>query len=209
MLGRPWRSTVSIAIVGIALCSASVIALLTVHHETSHRTGAKVQAQSGESFGRQPGYANLSPAEMLDRAMSLPGMHGVVRGLVGKGTVLQLLPGVNATDFAFTVTDALPNANRPEPLGATLTLRVPGGCVPSSGRTLCGSSPGGPSVVSGEDVFVFVRDQGNLLGGNAASRIVASSSADVLTVRNGVVHGQGAWLSYSEPVESFVRHFPS
>jgi hypothetical protein len=62
-------------------------------------------------------------------------------------------------------------------------------------------------VAAGDDVFVFVRDQGSQYGGNTTSRVLASTSADVFTVRAGVVYGEDLGVTYSEPVDSFLRHF--
>jgi hypothetical protein len=198
----------------LALATVGLAALFVTHfwfaapgHQVVRTTGSSPQSASASSMSVLPGYEQLSPAQMLDRSMSLPGMHGIVRGVVGRGTVTQLSDGETVTDFALTITDARPTAGPPERVGAKLTLRVFGGCMPAAGRTLCAGSPDAPQVATGDDVFVFVRDQGSQLGGNTNSRLVASSSADVLTVRGGLVQGQGEWAGYSEPVDSFLRHF--
>jgi hypothetical protein len=151
-----------------------------------------------------PGYENLTPAQKLDRSLSLPGMHGIVRGRVGNGTAVRLPNGEIDTDFQFTVTDARPTTRAPERVGTTLTLRVPGGCLPLG---MCAGVEDAPQVAAGDDIFVFVHDQGILLGGNTATRLVASQSDDVFTVRGNVVYGQGSFAGYTEPANVFLAHF--
>jgi hypothetical protein len=84
-----------------------------------------------------------------------------------------------------------------------ITLRVPGG----SNAVLATVYEGAPTVRSGEHVFVFVRDQGKIGGGNAKSVLVVSDSTDVLELRDGSVIGQGVWSGYRESLAAFKKHF--
>src|SRR5437016_5688495 len=100
-------------------------------------------------------------------------------------TAVKVPDGEIATDFQFTVTDVRPTVGAPERVGTTLTLRVPGGCLPGG---MCGGAEDAPQVAAGDDLFVFDQDQGSLLGGNTTTRLVASTSANVFTVRGNVVY---------------------
>jgi hypothetical protein len=162
------------------------------------------QASRSASEAVLPGYTNLTVAQKLDRAMKLSGMHGVLRGIVGSSTTLQVQNQDIVTDYHFVVTDARPMAAPPALIGQAIALRVQGGCI---GRLCSGSSSRGPQIATGEDIVLFVRDQGTLYGGNTSTRIVLSSAYDVFIVRNGIATGEADWSSYSEPITNFLHHF--
>jgi len=71
------------------------------------------------------------------------------------------------------------------------------------------STDSGPSVAAGQHLFVFVRDQGTVAGGNTGRILVASDGTDVFVVSaiDGLVHGQGGWASVIETPEAFRKHF--
>jgi hypothetical protein len=193
-------------VVLVALGVAFLLFAIAGRHP-ARPTGSSGQSGSVSSIAVLPGYEKLSPAQRLDRALSLPGMHGIVRGTVGPETVTTLPDGEMVMDFAFRITDARPTARPPERVGASLTLRVPGGCMSTGNLRVCATAEDSPQVAAGDDVFVFVRDQGSFYGGSTTTRLVASSSADVFTVRGGLVYGQGAGAGSPEPVDTFLRHF--
>lgn len=130
------------------------------------------------SKGLLPGYDGLTSAQKLDRALSLPGMRGVVRGVTG-----------------------LPPS--PYPVGSTITLRVGGGTLGATTEVVADA----PSVEPGQYLFVSVHGQGNNFGGNTPAVLVASDKADVLQVASGVVHWHGVDDQFAEPVATFRQHF--
>jgi hypothetical protein len=140
----------------------------------------------------------------LDRALRLPGMHGVLRGVVGQSTVLQLSNRDIVTDYLFTVTGARPLIGPPAAIGQTRVLRVQGGCI----GTLC-SGPSSLSIATGEEIAIFVRDQGTQYGGNTPNRIVLSSPYDVFIVRGGIATGEADWSNYSESIDNLLQRFNS
>ena len=70
----------------LAALGVTLVLLRTAGHPTS----GTPQSNTSSSIGVEPGYEQLSPAQRLDRSLSLPGMQGNVRGIVGPGTVTQL-----------------------------------------------------------------------------------------------------------------------
>ena len=81
-----------------------------------------------------------------------------------------------------------------------MTLRVP-----SPGTVAwCG---GRPVLAAGDDVYVDVRDQGRMLGGNTPTVLVATSAIDAYTARDGVVYAHGSFAGFAEPVPQFEAHF--
>lgn len=155
-----------------------------------------------------PGYQNLTTDQKLDRALSLPGMRGIVRGATASPTV-HAVPekgfpsGEIVTDYPFRVRGFIGSLPSPFAIGATISLRVPGGSIAGVTST----EEGSPLVAPGEELYVFVRDQGSIAGGNTSAILVASSTYDVFEVRNGIVHGEGDWARFSETRSAFERHF--
>jgi hypothetical protein len=200
MTGR--RRAPALLVVGLALVSLGT-ACWQVRSPNTLAPAAPSPVSGGADYGTLPGSATLSVDQKLDRALSLPGMRALLRGAIGAGVVSRLPSGVIVTDHPLRITEVrsrLPQQLEP---GEVVTLRSAGGCL----GNLCGRATGSPSVAGGQDVFVFYRDQGTYLGGNAAGRIVVSSDADVLTVRDGTVVGQGDWHSFREPLDRFLAHF--
>lgn len=172
---------------------------------------ASAVVSSGSSAAKGvgfPEFARLTPDERLDRVLSLPGMRGVLRGVTGSPTSHSIQwPGSPSrnivTDFPLKVEEFLGAAPAAYSAGEAVTLRVPGGTV----GAVTARAEDAPLVAAGEEVFIFVRDQGSYLGGNTAAVVVASDTADVMTVRQGLVHGQGVDAAFVEPVAAFRQHF--
>jgi hypothetical protein len=82
-------------------------------------------------------------------------------------------------------------------------LRVPGGCQ----ANLCMSGEGAPQLRQGDDVFVFLRDYGDLLNGRADKVIVAPSISDVAELKNGIVSGDVNGQRFVEFLDLFESHF--
>lgn len=153
-----------------------------------------------------PNTGGLSIPQQLDRSVKLPGIKGVVRGVVGTPLVRTLPSGVPlgvVTDFPFSVKAFDGPGPSPYPTGVPITLRVPGGAT-GSVRVRDNDAP---TVTAGEELFVFVRNQEVIGGGNTSAVLVASSRMDVFVVRNGVVYGQGEWAQLAEPIAIFEKHF--
>lgn len=159
---------------------------------------------------RTPG---LSPDQVLDSRLSDPGVHGIVRGVVGTPSVIPLpdpdSPRTNllATNYQYEVKAFLGAGPALYPPGAKITLRVPGGRLGNQGY----EQEDAPRLSAGEEAYVFVRDLPPLYtrdwGQNGTSLLVAVVSDDVFDVRNGVVHGQGLNTKLAEPVATFEGHF--
>jgi hypothetical protein len=63
-------------------------------------------------------------------------------------------------------------------------------------------------VKEGDHLFVFVRNQGALGGGNTGQILVASDTSDVFAVgMDGLVRGEGDRAGFVETLDAFVRHF--
>lgn len=158
------------------------------------------------SYGSLRPNRPVSVDQALDQSLSLPGVRGVLRGVAGAPSSRQITVAGRATvvtDYPFVVHGYVGHSGTPYPVGATIILRVPGG-TNGRMRTVVADAP---RVTSGMDLFVFVRDQGTLAGGNTTQVLVASSPYDVLEVRGGVVRGQKQWSRFAEPVQTFERHF--
>lgn len=154
-----------------------------------------------------PEYAALTIDQKLDRALSQPGFQGVLRGKAGTPTAHTLSASHSATevvtDFPFAVHDILGPDASPYSAGKSITLRILGGCT----KDIAATFRGAPSILAGEELFVVVRDVGEIAGGNTAMVVVAPAAADVFELRNNVVHGQGEWSSLVEPLATFEQHF--
>lgn len=156
-----------------------------------------------------PGFANLSPDQLLDRSLTLPGMRGIVRGHVEATISMHNLtiPASDqqnlVTDFAFLVEAYYGHGSPPYPLGSTISLRVPGGAI----GNIISVTENAPTVTPGMEIFVFVRDQGTVAGGNTSTVLVASSTADVLRVVGDKVVGQGSFAAVAESLPQFLTHF--
>lgn len=190
----PWLLTLSIAVAGGAL-------LVRMRQSTVvHRTIV--------DYTVLPPYRGLSPSQMLERSMQVPGVMGVVRGTTGVPTV-DTVPGIGGrgtalvTDIPFAVTEVDGRPQMPYRVGTTIVLRVPGG----RRGNVVDVYEGAPQVRANQDLFVFVRDQGVTGGGNTPSRIVASAPSDVLTVHDGMVVGGRGWPGVEEPLSTFRSHF--
>ncbi len=173
-------------------------------------THMPVSSSVSQTLSEPPaGYEKLATAQKLDRAQTLPGVRGVVEGVVGIPVSHWVawrssgMPSDLVTDFPLKVLQYIGSGPDPYNLGSQITLRIPGGQI---GRTTQ-VWEGTPEVRPGAHVFVFLRDQGVVVGGNAATVLVASSTGDVLEVRNGLVVGQGESANFREPIDQFRRHF--
>ncbi len=191
------------AVLGSALIAG--VALTAVHNNSS---GPPLRIATHADYGGLPEYDSLTIPQKLDRSLSLPGIRGLVLGRIGSGKSTLLRPGTGdqaiVTDYPFALTGSYGRLGADYRAGLTVTLRVPAGCL----NGLCGSVEAAPSVRSGEDVYVFVRDQGDVWGRNSATLLIVSSVFDVFEVVNGqIVRGQGPWSSFVEPVQVFERHF--
>jgi len=178
----------------------------------------RTDVQSAVSSEAPPqGVATLTVAERLGRSAAQPGVRGLVRGTTGVPSVSTPAArdrgGSPAQDFPFTVAAFLGAGQPPYAVGSTIAVRIPvtSGVVstasagtPALHFSISDVYP--PSIAPRQDLYVFVRDQGQYLGGNAPDRVVASSPTDVFTVEGDVVRGQGQWAGYAEPRAAFERH---
>lgn len=190
----------------VAVGGTILVLSLSIAQGSSHAIKSTDGSGTGESGGLAPGYYNATIQRKLDQAMSIPGMHGVVRGTVGSGRTFQIPSRDIVTDYEFTVTDARPSARPPYRLGLKMSIRVQGGCI---GQLCGGSSSPGPNISTGDELVAFVRDQGTIYGGNSQDRLILSSPYDVFVIRNGLARGQGEWTGYTEPVGSLMQRFGS
>lgn len=173
----------------------------------SPRTQGSLSVNVHSDNGGVSSYRALTVDQKLDRALSLPGIRGLGQGRVGAPVshVLQTSsgPAVTVTDYPMIVVDWLGPTPAPYSVGATITLRIPGGTVGNLRMTVDGA----PIVQSGEEVFVFVRNQGTIAGGSGPTTLVASDGTDVFQMVSGRVKGQGRYKGLVESLSSFKRHF--
>jgi len=167
-----------------------------------------LQASTHNDVGVEPAYRGLTAAQKLDRVLTLPGRRGFMKGVVGSATTQQLPDmrpdmSVIVTDFAFRVDDFVGRGVPPYQRGSTITLRVPGGTV----GAITSSVEDVPALHSGQILYVDMRDQGEVAGGNTPRVQVVSSAADAFEVRGGIVVGHGAWEGFAEDEATFGRHF--
>lgn len=168
-----------------------------------------LDGQVDRALVQLPGYTGLTADQKLDKAMDLPGMRGVLLGRTGASAVHQVKSrtGLNAydivTDYVFDVRAFYGHGSSQYRVGGVIDLRVPGG---SSGP-LTQTVEGAPNISENEVLFVVVRDQGEVAGGNTPAILVVSDQTDVYQVAGGVVSGQGVFASIREPVASFVKHW--
>lgn len=204
---------------GVVALSTAVVAATIVASSGARRTASDgpgpryapaVYQSSHADKGIVPGFEHLTPDQRLDRTLSLPGTFAVVGGHVGSARSIRVpdmtFPaGTRATEFSFTVTDIYSHVTTsPYRTGETISLRVPGGSD-SSGTTVAEDAP---VVTPNGDIFVVVRDQGVIVGGNTDRVLVASLQEDVFTVTGADdVVGQGTFSGLVEPVRSFIAHF--
>jgi len=157
-----------------------------------------------------PTVNGLTIDQKIDRSLTLPGIKGVLRGAVTGDPTTHTVPkggGSRFTwtvvDFPFRVTAFLGPVEAPYPIGVAITLRI----VDLSEDVNAGQSGQTFGVAAGDDLFVYVRNQGVIGGGNTGTILVASQAYDVFTLRNGVVYGKGEWASFAEPLATFEKHF--
>jgi hypothetical protein len=175
---------------------------------TGHPTTTTVNSDSG----MLPGYANLTSAQKLDRALTLPGSRGVAEGVVIAPAISRTLStlmsaahpnGGNAivTDYLFRVDGYYGLTTPLYPVGSTVRLEVPGGTVDGVHEVVGGA----PALSVGEHVFVFVDERppgGTELSGDAGTIGVPNES---FIAR--VVNGFALWDGHVEDLNSFRRHF--
>ena len=176
-----------------------------------HADSAIQSRGSSGNGGRGPGVT--SPAQ-LDGSLSVPGITGIIEGWTSDQTSHMLTApagyryGEIVTDFHLRVDGFHGHSVSPYALGDTILLRIPGGTVVASGHSLSMAGESAPEVKVGQHIFVFVRDQGKIAGGNAPGILVASDHTDVFSVgADGLVHGQGGWARIAEPLDVFRKHF--
>ena len=133
--------------------SAAILGLLVLPgcSGADRRTTTKVEGVRAVD----PSVATLSPDQKLDRALSLPGMKGVLQGTVGKTLSVRTLTGGSlVTVEDFTVEKTLGFAPGAAPVytaGQHVSLVVPGGQVGDHTTTAADA----PTVLAGEHLLVF------------------------------------------------------
>jgi hypothetical protein len=178
---------------------------------TPRGTIAPNQPETTEMLSAEnPTVKALSIDQQLDRSSTLPWVKGVLRGVVTGQPTTQTVPQTSyptlswtVTDFPLSVKGFLGPAISPYPISVTITLRI----VDLTEDVDTGQPGQTFGVATGDELFVYVRDQGEVGGGNRGTILVASSRVDTLTLRNGVVYGHGAWKSLAEPLATFEKHF--
>lgn len=178
---------------------------------TSTPIGTAVSSQGNTEALRyeDPTVKALSITQQLERSITLPYIKGLLRGVVGSPTshtvtdVTEPRMNWHVTDYPFRVTAFLGSAASPYPISTTITLRL----VDLSDDGSTGQSNLTSQIKSGDELFVYVRDQGMIGNGNTGTTLVASSLVDFLTLRNGTVYGHGQWASLAEPLATFEKHF--
>lgn len=197
-----------VAVVGCTSPSATTGAPGQSAQASAAATIPPVQASTHDDIGVDRASRGLTAAQKLDRALALPGRRGFMKGVVGSATSQQLpnsrpdMP-VIVTDFAFRVDEFLGRGVSPYETGSTITLRVPGGTAGG----ITSAVEDAPVVYRGETLYVDVRDQGQIAGGNTPTIQVVSSTADAFEVRGGIVVGHKAWEGFAEDEATFRRHF--
>jgi hypothetical protein len=203
-----------VPVIGVTMVILVIVSLVAAMPRPSPSSASQRARGAGSvithvhfSQGGDPSYSGLTVAQQLDRALAVPGIVGLVEGTVGVPITHvvsdSIGPTVVMTDFRFAVAGFLGHSESPYATGSTIVLRVPGGI---SGK-LVTIVEGAPTVGAGDHLFVFVRNQGMIGGGNTSTRLVASNTADVFVVIAGKVHGQGTWATLSEPIAAFKLHF--
>lgn len=188
------------------------VPLVTVDSMDPRRgTAASNQGQTTEMlYAEDPKVKALTIDQQLDRSSTLPWVKGVLRGVVTGQPTTHTIPQVSyptlkwtVTDFPFSVKGFLGSVAAPYPISVPITLRI----VDLTEDVDSGQTGQTFGVTSGDELFVYVRDQGEVGGGNRGTILVATSPVDILTLRNGVVYGRGAWKSLAEPLATFEKHF--
>lgn len=192
-----------LVLLALVVLSLGVVQVLA-HHVNDHL----VLQQTDNLKSIRPDYAGLSVDQQLDRSLTLPGIHGVLRGTTSSPIARTLSITSDGfsqivTEFPFKVVGFLGPGTSPYPVGTTITLRIPGGTVGNI-RSIVEDVP---SIRPNADIFVFVRDHGTYLGGNTGVILIATDDTDLFTVRNGIVSGQGKWKQLSESLAAFEKHF--
>ncbi len=198
-------------IIGIVFLAALVVTTpkLIVHYQIQQANEQQAIHQLiHPSVVIDPQIASLSVDQRLDRDLSLPDVHGVLRGTTGVPIVRSVQQGhtsttVLVTDYPFVVKKLFAHATLPYAIGDSIFLRVPGGSL--GGRVT--EMEGAPKVAALQDLFVFVRDQGEVAGGNNETTVVLSGVGGVFTVVGDLVRGQGQLAGFSESVPMFEQHF--
>jgi hypothetical protein len=155
-----------------------------------------------------PSVAGLSPDQKLDRALSLPGMKGVLQGTVGKTLSVRTLTGgpiVTIDDFTVEKTFGFtPGAAPAITAGQHVALAVAGGHVGSQTT----HAEDAPTFQAGDHLLVF--DQAGA-GGQLFAEL--GSAVIVLADRSAVArmnpNGSITWEGFTEPAASFTQHFTS
>ncbi|GEM_PF-4027062 len=202
---RRYAGVLLLVLLGMVLCGGALAHQYLMGHGGTDR---QVQQLVHPLYTTLPQITALTVDQRLDRDLSWPYVHGVLRGVTGSPTVRTLARpnerfGEVVTDFPFAASAAYSHGTSPYPTATTITLRVPGGSTAS----IVTRVEGAPTVAANEELFVFVRDQGAVAGGNTKTVLVVSSEGDVFQVRGGIVHGQGALSAFSEPLAVFQQHF--
>ena len=181
------------------LVSAAILGLLVLPgcSGADRRTTTKVEGVRAVD----PSVATLSPDQKLDRALSLPGMKGVL--LSGR----TVTGGSLVTVEDFTVEKTLGFAPGAAPVytaGQHVSLVVPGGQVGDHTTTAADA----PTVLAGEHLLVF--DQTGA-GGHAFAEL--GSAVIVLADRSAVARlnpdGGITWEGLTEPAATFTQHLIS
>lgn len=213
-------AAIPLAVAGVIFGAMSAASIIGAHSSAGNRAirvsadATQGSATSSDSLqGVAPWAQGLTPDQLLDRSLSQPGVHGVVRGVVGSPST-EVLPNPDrsqgnllTTEFPFTIQALLGPEPSPYHAGETVTLRIPGGQIGNRGMSV----EDAPQVKAGESVYVYVTDKPPFFaqqwGSNTSTMLVAISDDDVFVIRNGFVYGQGAFARLAEPVSTFQRHF--
>ncbi len=197
--------------VSVAVTTVTAAGIVTaVRHASSPKSTAPAVTLHNDS-GVDPTYKNLTPGQKLDRALSIPGYHGVAEGVVtGAGTSRSLSAlasdqhpsGLHAvvTDYAFTV-KGFYGGHSPFATGSTVQLEVPGGTAADGSREVV---EGAPSFTVGEHIFVFVADNPPHSGVSGDPGTIGVTASSFYAQ---VLNGFAIWEGYTEDVNTFAHHF--
>lgn len=196
---------------GIAVTTMGAAGIVAAARHASAPTPAAPAVTLHNDSGLDPSYKSLTPGQKLDRALSIPGYHGVAEGVVTGSAASRSLstlvsqqhptgPHSIVTDYTFTV-QAFYGGRSPFPLGSTVRLEVPGGTGPDGTREVV---EGAPSFTVGQHIFVFVADNAPGSGVSGDAGTIGVTDASLYAV---VINGFAMWEGYTEDVNTFKHHF--
>ena len=182
------------------------------------RVPAPAQVGAASSTAPDPTYAALPIPEKLHRTLAAPGTRAMLEGHTGMASSQVVADqtatyGRHVTDVPFSVRAVYSRRPTPYVRGALIALRLPGEPAqppPAPGRPqpmvkeVDGPEP--PRLEAGRDYFVLARDVGVWAGGTTDSVVVLTSPVDAFLIgADGLVHGQGPWADFTEPLDAFRR----